>query len=282
MKITFLGTGAATAMPLPFCNCETCKYGREVKGKEIRKRSSIMVNEDLLIDLGPDVVSSCMEYDKDLTRVQYILQTHAHSDHFDAGHLITRHKDYAVEKISPIQLVASYGTLVAMNKALKREDPEIDLFNEVGNKILSLTLKTIAHKEQKVMGAYKITAFDSLHDPSQEALIYLIEYEGKNLLYATDILEISEEMYDALKNRAIDLIVLDQTYGEGYNAGGHLDAGQIKRIIKRMKQLKIVTENTLIYGTHISHEGNGTHEVMEALANQEGYRIAYDGCIVEV
>ncbi len=62
MKVTFLGTAAATAMPLPFCNCSICKEAKKLKGKDIRKRASVVINDDLLIDLGPDSINSCYQY----------------------------------------------------------------------------------------------------------------------------------------------------------------------------------------------------------------------------
>lgn len=98
MKVTFLGTAAATAMPLPFCNCNVCKEAKILKGKDIRKRASVVINDDMLIDLGPDSINACYQYDVDITKIKYIVQTHAHSDHFDAGHFITRHPDYETQK----------------------------------------------------------------------------------------------------------------------------------------------------------------------------------------
>ena len=53
MKITMLGTGAI-GYPLSFCNCDNCKEARIRKGKSIRKRASMLINDDLIIDLGPD------------------------------------------------------------------------------------------------------------------------------------------------------------------------------------------------------------------------------------
>ena len=64
MKITFLGTSADTAFPLPFCQCEVCTQARKLGGKNIRKRSSILINDDFLIDMGPDVVSSSLKHNE--------------------------------------------------------------------------------------------------------------------------------------------------------------------------------------------------------------------------
>ncbi len=282
MKITFLGTAAATAMPLPFCDCAVCKASRKLKGKNIRKRSSIAIDNDLIIDLGPDSVSACTEYNIDLSKIKYILQTHAHSDHFDAGHLVTRHVDYVSINMQDITLVSSPNTMKVLNSKMQSEDFRIDIFNTDCQRELALQLNTISHKEQIILGDYKISAFESLHDISEQSLIYLIQSKDKTILYGTDLLEISEEVYTLLKNYYIDVVILDQTYGEEYNAGGHLDAGEVVKIINRMKEMQIISECSQIFATHISHEGNNTHEVMEEIARQNFYNIAYDGCTVEV
>lgn len=111
MRVTFLGTSVATAMPLPFCNCNICIEAKKLKGKDTRKRASIVINDDLLTYLGPDSINACFQYEIDLSQIKYLVQTHAHSDHLDAGHFITRHPDYATHNINPITLIASQNTL---------------------------------------------------------------------------------------------------------------------------------------------------------------------------
>lgn len=282
MKVTFLGTAAATAMPLPFCNCNICKEANKRKGKDIRKRASVVVNKDLLIDLGPDSINACYQYNVDLSEIEYILQTHAHSDHFDTGHMITRHPEYAPQDINPITLVASADTFCAMNKMIKDEDGNADLMCADFQEKLKLSLKKISPFETITLGEYSITALDSSHDIIQQALICLITSRGKTILYGTDLLGINEKGYALLRDKRIDLLILDQTYGEGYNAGGHLDAGQLRTIINRLSQLGVIDATSLIYATHISHEGNDIHERMRVIAKEYGYDIAFDGLVITV
>ena len=282
MKITFLGTAAATAMPLPFCNCNICRTARILKGKDIRRRASIVINDVILIDLSPDSINSCYQFDVDLSRIRYILQTHAHSDHFDAGHFITRHPDYAARDINPITLIASPKTLHAMNKMLKDEDGNADLFSPNFQYDLRFSIRTISYNDSYDIDRYVIKAFDSLHDINQESLVFLIQYEDKTILYGTDLLGISESVYKSLEKERINVLILDQTYGEGFNAGGHLDAGQLIEIVDRLRIMGNVTDDTLIFATHISHEGNDTHENMLTLAKAHNYNIAYDGLTVNL
>lgn len=71
MKITFLGTGAAdwpTEKPK-----ETAEF---------RRLSSALIDGVLLIDPGPQVLEALNELGIDPGQIQYIINTHRHSDHF--------------------------------------------------------------------------------------------------------------------------------------------------------------------------------------------------------
>ena len=80
-KIQYWGTAAAEGVPGIFCNCETCRLAREEKGRKIRTRSQILINDDLLVDFGPDTYMHTLRYDFDLSRLPHVLITHPHEDH---------------------------------------------------------------------------------------------------------------------------------------------------------------------------------------------------------
>ncbi|MCX6375498.1 MAG: hypothetical protein NTU88_05610, partial [Armatimonadetes bacterium] len=79
MNITFLGTSAANAYPLAFCRCDNCERARELGGPSLRRRSSALINRDLLIDIGPDIATGDSLSGSSLSNVQYCLQTHSHA-----------------------------------------------------------------------------------------------------------------------------------------------------------------------------------------------------------
>ena len=81
MIVTFLGTAAANAYPEAFCRCDNCERARTLGGPSLRKRSAALINDDLLIDLGPDIMTASFMHGRPLSRVRYCLQTHAHADH---------------------------------------------------------------------------------------------------------------------------------------------------------------------------------------------------------
>lgn len=276
MKIIVLGTSAATSMPLAFCNCIVCKQSRKLGGKNIRKRSSIVINDELLIDLGPDSINACNMYGIDAGKIRYLLQTHSHSDHFDAGHFVTRWSDYATEELNHLNIICSKGTAEDMNHWIN-ENENIDLFDEKWQTDLNYKLHIVKHGEIIRLADYEIVAIDSKHDQRVEALNYIISCNDKSIFYGTDMLEISEEAWKLIEKCRFDVVFLDQTYGKWFNAGGHPDAGMVSDYVKAMKMKGIIDDNSLVYATHISHEGNATHEEMEKEAKSNGYHVAYDG-----
>lgn len=282
VKIKVLGTAAATSFPLGFCKCNICENARNNGGKDLRKRSSIVINNELLIDMGPDCVTSSFMYGIDISKIQYLLQTHSHSDHFDGGIFVTRHVEYAAKNLNHLDIICSKGTFDEMNIMVMRNEPTYDLSLDENKKNMNFDYHIINKNEKIKIGDYLIHAIDSMHDPRIEALIYIITYNNKNVLYATDLLMLNDEAWNILKQYKLDVIFFDQTYGKGYNSGGHTDSEMITDYIKEMKKLSIIDNGTLIYATHLSHEGNNIHSIMESEALENGYHIAYDGMDLEI
>lgn len=71
MIITFLGTAAANAFPEAFCKCRNCAQARRLGGPSLRKRSAALINNDLLIDLGPDIMAASHMHGCPLDDVRY-------------------------------------------------------------------------------------------------------------------------------------------------------------------------------------------------------------------
>lgn len=90
MKLLFLGTGSPEGNPSPFCNCINCQYVRRRKGKNIRLQASLLINDDLLIDFGPDVTRAFNKCALSMSKLKYALITHCHHDHFYPGNFFNR------------------------------------------------------------------------------------------------------------------------------------------------------------------------------------------------
>lgn len=284
MKITFLGTGADTAYPLPFCRCKSCLSARNNGGKNLRVRSSLLVNKDLIIDFGPDVVSSAFHIGVDTSEISYCLQTHAHSDHFDPCHLSTRVPEYKVESIKHLDLYASAKTLKLMQRMVMDQYDFADIYDPIQQKRMNLDIHEVSAGDTIEVGIYKVTPFLSSHDVSHEALIYAVENNGAQLLYATDVNDFTEDTWELMVSKGLkfDIVTLDHTYGMGVSGDEHLNADRFVEHVNRMKSEGLVSDKARFFATHISHEGNTPFEELAKYAKENGYEIAFDGKVVEV
>lgn len=62
MRFTFLGTSASEGYPNAFCGCENCEKARQAGGPSLRKRCAALIDGELLIDLGPDLMAASMQH----------------------------------------------------------------------------------------------------------------------------------------------------------------------------------------------------------------------------
>ncbi len=280
MKITFLGTGAI-GYPFAFCNCENCKTARLRKGKSIRKKASILINDDLLIDLTSDTQTSMSMYEKDLGNVKHLLQTHPHHDHFDPNLLASRVSYITDKKQHKLDIVAHKKCLEVMSKKIYNEE-EFGLLSKDGQEKLLVTIKPINSGQEILLGNYKIKAIESNHDEEEGALLYVITCNNKSIFYATDTSILTENSLKQLSSEKVNIVIMDHNFGEVNYYNSHLNDKLFLEQINKLKSLNIIDENTLIFGTHISHEGNPYHELAEKKAISNGYHIAYDGLEIKL
>lgn len=272
MEILFLGTGAATASPLPFCNCETCRAAREAGGKDFRRRSSVLIDGKILIDLGPDCVAAAHAFGADISRTECLLQTHAHSDHFDAGHLITRIPAYAARETKHLTLFASPACVSRMSEMLGREEEGANLNSDFWLRALNMSVTPMRHGCRARFGEYEIIAIESSHDVAGGSLLYIVRKGDAAFFYACDTPVLTEAAWELLGSLELKLTcaAIDHTYGPGTPGGGHLCADEVAEAVVRLKC-------GLVYATHISHEGMPLHAKLEKWAGERGYKVAYDG-----
>jgi len=80
VRITFLGTGTSSGVPVIACECATC---RSDDARDRRWRTSVALALDdgtsVLVDASPDLRAQALAFG--LTRVDTILLTHEHADH---------------------------------------------------------------------------------------------------------------------------------------------------------------------------------------------------------
>ncbi|MBE7082698.1 MAG: hypothetical protein E7378_03390 [Clostridiales bacterium] len=280
MKITVLGTGGF-AYPLVFCECDYCNKARILGGKNIRKRASILINDEMIIDLTPDCQVAMNMYQKDMGKVKYLLQTHTHLDHFDINHFTSLDYKYCTKKSKELILICSDECLKDIQNKASQFD-RMDLYNEEYLNKIKLKTKTINHGEILSCEDYIIKPIYCSHDERIGAQLYLIKQQGKTLLYATDTPMLTDVTLQELKGEKIDCIFLDESFGVQDYTFSHLNIKGFDEYIKTLKQNNLLSDKCLVYATHITHDGNPTHEELNQILNKNGYNVAYDGLEFEL
>lgn len=284
MKITFLGTAAANAFPEAFCLCENCVQARRLGGPSLRKRSAAIVNRDLLLDLGPDIMVASQVHGCPLTEVRYCLQMHPHADHLDLSHLLSRSPGFGVVGAPVLEFYASRETLARAARTFVRDLSEHDLRSSEAEQELNCRFHEVQPLQRFSMGSYSVMAFPASHAPGMGALLYAIEQGDRALFYGTDTAVLPEATWEAFRQHRMrfDLGVLDHTYGPDQAGRDHLSAQEVGEHASRLRAEGVLKARGRIFATHIAHEGNPSHPDLVAFAREHGYEVAHDGLVLTI
>ncbi len=139
-----------------------------------------------------------------------------------------------------------------------------------------------AYKEVE-LGQYKVTPLPARHMFGSEAFIYIIQGD-KTLLYAHDTGHFYGDVFDYIeKNKIVfDMVSMDCTNVDIpiSDEGSHMGFPNIERVLNKLEGIGAVTESTVKYVNHFSHNGRPIHHILEKRAIQYGFLVAYDGCSI--
>jgi len=132
-------------------------------------------------------------------------------------------------------------------------------------------------------GPFRVTPIAAHHDPDQTCFNFLIERNGKTLLYATDTGWYDEPTWEFLKSARLDALIIECTKGKtngGYD--GHLSASQVIAVKDKLASDGALLPGARVVTTHHSHMGELLHEELETVLNPHGIEVGFDGMVVEV
>jgi phosphoribosyl 1,2-cyclic phosphodiesterase len=287
MKITFLGTAASEGFPDPFCRCAGCEDARREGGRSLRLHSAALVNDDLLIDLGPGLTAAAMKLGIDLAGVRYVLQTHTHGDHLDALTMharLPRGGHPPLTGMEPIQLRCAEAVLDRLDTILKLHERGVTMRDPDVQARFGLEATPIAPWEGFTVGPYRVQTVAASHDEGREAMLFAIEgrVSGGRLFYGTDTGPLPGETWPRLAELGwtFDLFILDHTFGFGKPSSGHLNQAQFLDEVAAARVAGVIGEETRVIATHLAHHSHPAHGALCRNACEHGYEIAWDGWTV--
>lgn len=278
MKIKYLGTAAAEGMPALFCHCRLCDAARKKGGKEIRTRSQILIDDDMLIDFPMDSYMHSLTYGLDLSAVKNVLITHAHMDHCYPQDFTTHGEPFAHNMTCPE--INVYGNETVIDKFISYTKDEIK--PQIRQ---SVVLHRIKPYEKILLSDATVTALPAVHTVGEDCLLYSIQRGGKSALIMNDTGILSDDTYDKMKamNLTFDLVSFDCTYGgKGKGSGRHMGLPDNISERRRMQERALVHDKTRYIITHFSHNSGLTHDELCSLAQQHGMTAACDGMEIEI
>lgn len=319
MKLTFLGTAAAERFPALWCRCPSCQTARERGGRDLRRTSALLINDDLLIDAGPDVVNAGAALGLSLAGVQAVLISHAHYDHLEPLTFLARDAWSSGTPLPLLHLYATHLSLTKLEQALAQAGKDEAALRLVSHPVAALqeweitTGRDLASdprfpsKAAPISGSelppvvprrYRISSFAARHGPPEmDALFFVVQQvEGPEVeerdhvpavLYASDTGPFFAETWTALEGAAaaglsLDAVVLDATLGTGHKGESHLNLTQMAAHLDELAKRGLVTGATERLAHHFSHYFTPPYRELERLLEPQGIRPAYDGLVINL
>lgn len=271
MRIKFLGTAAAEGWPALFCECLACEKARARGGKNIRSRSSALINSDFLIDFPPDSYMHSILNGFRFSEVKYLFITHSHQDHFYPEDLAMR--AYPFAHFQHERILSIFGNVNVIAK--------INEYRLNGART-RIEARVVRPFEKIRVSDYEVLALKADHQPGEECLFYLVKNNGKAILWGTDTGYFPEDTWRALEKERLDVVILDATSGPHSTPSYHMGIPEILRVKEIMLKEGIANESTIFIATHFSHNGGLLHEELEKLLKPHNIVPAYDGFEVNV
>jgi phosphoribosyl 1,2-cyclic phosphate phosphodiesterase len=253
LKITFLGTGTSSGVPMIGCDCEVCTSPDK---KDKRLRSSILVqsaNTTLVVDTGPDFRYQMLR--ENVKQLDAVVFTHPHKDHM-AGLDDIRAYNYLIKK--PMEIYADSLT----EEAVRRDFYYAFSENKYPG-IPELNLNTIT-LDPFIVGDIPITPILVWH-----LKMPVMGYRFGKFTYITDANRIDESEKEKIKGS--EIIVLN-----ALRKAKHISHFNLEEAIAMVQELKVPAG----YFTHISHQ-LGRHAIVEAEL-PKGIHLAYDRQVIEI
>ncbi len=274
MKIQFLGTAAAEAVPAIMCACDNCRRARAAGGKNYRTRSQALVNDRLLIDFPCDSLAHFNANGLDFLDISDIIITHAHGDHFYPVDLFYSRPGFS-HPPADWKGITVHGS----------EDIASDLANLEKDTRGLMRYEMLTPFTEYDMAGMKVTPLRALHGTANP-YIYIIDDGEKKLLYAHDTDIFPEATWDYLKEHkpVFDFVTMDCTEGNREDIGyhGHMCLGRNIKCREMMKEYGLLADNAVVVLNHFSHNGPDTnYDDMKPVAAEHGFDVSYDGAVFE-
>ncbi|USX45739.1 MBL fold metallo-hydrolase [Dietzia kunjamensis] len=264
MEVVLLGTGAADGWPNPFCRCPSCEEARRLG--VVRGQTSALVDDELLIDCGPEAPGSAVRLGRSLAGVRHLLVTHAHADHLGPQVLLFRSW---VPTAGELEVVGPADALDTCRPWVGPDDP--------------VRFVPVAAGDRLRVGAYDVRVLPARHRVFRDGDAVLYDVTGPGgarLLWASDTGPWDDEWFTALRGARYDAVFLEETLGDREEISpAHLGLDRFGAMLRRLRDVGAVDERTDVVAVHLGHHNPPPDELAARLC-EHGARAGVDGELV--
>ena len=280
MKVRFLGTSSTEGIPGVFCNCDVCREVKKIGGRDVRTRSQVIVNDDLLVDFDADTNYHAVKNKLKLGDLEVLLVTHSHSDHWCPQELEYRGEPFAHNlKFEKLKIYCNAGVKEKFDRIA-----DLTPMSDKTRKNLDFIIAQVYVPVK--LGKYTVTALPSTHLLTEQSLIFLIQDGEKSYFYGNDTGPLDPEIYDYLERTGVklDFVSLDGSLGTSdFQYKWHLNYYQVLEIKAEFEKRGIAGKDCKFVITHLAHDyAHRFYEDYVKFAAKDGLMVACDGMEVEI
>ncbi len=273
MKLKILGSAAAEGVPALFCVCPVCQTARENGGRDIRRRTAYLWDDDIMIDLGPDFFFAQVTWNLDYSKLRHVLITHSHEDHFYPTSLHYRAPGFSVLPEGcwlTVHGSARIGQMLKETFVQSFDQCLMDLSEVKVGECIELG---------KDRGALPLRAS---HAPDELCLNYVLQSGNHKILIGNDSDWWDEETWERLSEHQLDVAILDCTFGKHDYRKGHMGIAGVINARDELLKRGALGPSSRVIANHFSHNGGLTHEGLVAELAPADIEVGYDGMEIEL
>jgi adenosylcobinamide kinase/adenosylcobinamide-phosphate guanylyltransferase len=236
----------------------------------VRQQTSVLVDDTLLIDCGPEAPRGAARLGTTLAGVRMLLFSHAHPDHCGPQALMWR--GWSSQSGEPLEVIAPPAAIAACRKWAGPQAP--------------ITFTEIRAGAEIVREGYVIRAHAARHggpEVGPAVLFDLAGPDGARLLYAADTAPLPEPELPGDPAHPYDVVLLEETFGDASGrqaVGDHHGLDTFAATIAALRRRAVVTDHSRVVAIHLGH-GNPPGAELHRRLRHIGAVALPDGAVIE-
>lgn len=215
-RITVLGSGTSTGVPILGCACAVCQ-SNDLRNKRFRTSAIIELGnkKKILIDASPDLRTQLLT--AGISSLDGVIITHDHADH---THGIDDLRPFGFQTKRALPVYCGKETAQSLTNKFPYIFQRDDVFKDrpiLGGGIPLLDLEEVVPGESKIFGE-EFEIFSLSHGYTSTLAL-----KHSKMAYITDCREIPEEVLKTLRDSKLELLFLDCLRYEPHSTHLHFD-----------------------------------------------------------